>query len=613
MQLLTAVLLYGLALPAPPQLSVQSLRDAVGSGNRQRVEALFARREDAGYLFEMAERRGGLRSLKASMIPAPPGWRDDGPYWVVFSARQDIEQDHDPVHAVIQTENGLRVGPEIPEWRTQSARIRHVRADVDLMPSAGRVAVSSLAELAPTGLPGAPVFRLNANFDIELAFVDGTAREVVVASGDAVPSPEEGSVLRAGSLVIPWTSKPVQSMKLSYGAALRSDDEDKISSNAAYLTAWWTPSIGRLPHTSSVRVIAPSDWHVVSEGLPVSQEEAGFESIAVKGGTAVKIFKCDLPISYPKVVAGKYALAAEAKDANGRLFQAFHLEPVEPERGKRDVALMMEAVAFFEKKLAPFPFPGYACYDADTYYGIESYSYTLLNRRITTTFVTHEVGHTYFGGMAPSAYTRDTWNEGMTQYIDSVVFRNNQDGTLQNGLRTMSVKVPLSQMSVAHAYGSATYFRGAYVMKMLEAEIGQDNVLKGLSALVRGRRGKETIWADLRRYFEDASGKKLDWFWSQWIDRAEYPAVEIVDAEAIYREGKYSTYVTVQQKGTYAPFRLRFKVHVRSASGVLAEREVLLLGNRESFRLDTDAKPSEAALDVFPLALASAGPARRVR
>ena len=194
---------------------------------------------------------------------------------------------------------------------------------------------------------------------------------------------------------------------------VRSDGEDKVATNVAYLTAWWTPSIARLPHTTEVKIDAPEDWHVVSEGL----------------SNGPRSFRCDVPISYPKVMGGLYRLAAEAKDPKGRTFQAYHLDPVQPERGKRDVALMLEAVEFFEKTLGDWPFPGYTCYDADTYYGIESYSHTLLRRNITTTFVTHEMGHTYFGGLVPSAYVWDSWNEGLTQYIDSVVFRNNRDGT----------------------------------------------------------------------------------------------------------------------------------------------------------------------------------------
>src|SRR6185503_20049172 len=169
-----ASLLLALLAPLqPPQVSISSLRDAVGSGNRARVEAMFARPEDSKYLFEMAGRRGGLRSLKVYMIPAPPGWDKNGPFWAVFSARHDIEQDHDTVFGFVQTDNGLRLGKEIPEWSAQAAKLKNLRADVQLFPAESRTAISSHVDLEPWAGKSALVFRLNENYVVSRATVDG--------------------------------------------------------------------------------------------------------------------------------------------------------------------------------------------------------------------------------------------------------------------------------------------------------------------------------------------------------------------------------------------------------------------------------------------------------
>jgi hypothetical protein len=613
MSVLPSLLLAGLLQAGSAQDTLEAIRQAVGSGNRARVEAQFARKEDAAYLFEMAERRGGLRRIEVSMIPAPPGWEKTGPYWAVFHARHDLQEDHDPVHSVIRTGDGLKIGKEVPEWTPQSARLKHLRADARIVPDRSRAEIASHVALQPWSGTGAILFRLNKNYVLRSAEADGKTLRVVRA-GETVPSAQAGDAVQAGGLIVLWSAQAPTQVSLRYDGVVRSETEDKVAPHVAYLTGWWTPSIARLPHTSAVRVRTPKEWHGVSEGFPCSAEEAGFEPLAAQPDEAVRVFRNPLPISYPKIVAGQYKLAAEGKDAKGRLFRSYHLDPVEPKRAERDVQLMIEGTAFFERHFGEFPFPGYDCYDADTYYGIESYSYTLLRRSITTTFVTHEIAHTYFGGLAPSAYVRDSWNEGITQYVDSVVFGNNRDGTLQNALRTMNVAVPLSQMAVPHAFNSATYWRGAYAMKMLEAEIGREAILAALREIVKDRVGQDTVWASLRPYFERAGGgKDLGWFWSQWIERAEFPSLRIVSAQLVPREGKFSTFVTVSQTGTYAPYRLRFRVKLRSSAGELASKEVELLGNRDSFRLDTDSRPTEASLDVFGLALATAGPPAPVR
>lgn len=592
------VLVAGLLQGSEAQKTFDDLRYAVGSGNEARVQSFFVRKSDASYLLEMAERQGGLRGIKVSMIPSPPGWEQHGPYWAIFHTVQDIESDHDAVYPVIRTGNGFRLGREISEGTPQSVRIKHLATRVKLDPPQGRADVSAQADLQAWSGSGAPVFRVNDNYIFRTPQVDGHEAPIVLA-GDKLPSPIRGDVVRAGSLAIVWQPTPPKSVRFSYSGTVRVPGADKVTTSVAYLTAWWTPSIARLPHTSEVTVVAPRAWHVVSEGtrLPDPAAVGGDEE-------ATTVFRCDVPISYPKVVAGMYKLAHEQQDVNGRWFRAYHLDPVDPERGKRDVGKMLAAVGFFEDHLGPFPFPGYACYDADTYYGIESYSYTLLRRSITTQFVTHEMAHTYFGGLAPSAYVKDSWNEGVTQYVDSVALGKNADGTLQRALQTLNVPMPLTKMPVTHLYNSATYWRGAYVMKMLEAEMGQEKVLSALAQVVKGQVDKETTWASLLPYFERVHGKKLDWFWAQWIENAEFPLLTIKSAQLIEREGKYSTFVTVAQSETYTPYRLRFKVRVRSTAGVLGEKDVELVGNQDSFRIDTDTKPTQASLEVFPLTLA---------
>src|SRR5688572_3240821 len=96
--LAAALVLLQIPQPSLAQESLERFRRAIGSGVRSNVEAIFARPEDSRYLLAMAERRGGLRKLKVSAIPTPPGWENATGYWAVVHTFQDIEQDHDPVY-----------------------------------------------------------------------------------------------------------------------------------------------------------------------------------------------------------------------------------------------------------------------------------------------------------------------------------------------------------------------------------------------------------------------------------------------------------------------------------------------------------------------------------
>ncbi|MCC6427576.1 MAG: hypothetical protein IT435_12235 [Phycisphaerales bacterium] len=582
---------------AEAQVLLDQLRLAVASGTRAKVEELLVRRDDGTPLYAMAANRGGFRNLKVAIIPAPAGWTKGVKFWAVLHAPQEIESETDKVYEVAYTPNGCKLGSEIPYLFDRPYRIKHQKLAVKLTPDSNRVDVRSETQLERIGGDQTLIVSLGDPYAVTAAKLGSKALNVVQATDLKVPTPAAGDLVRAGSLAIVWGASSLgdkATLTMDYSGTINTPADDKITPSSTYLTAWWAPTIAQLPFTTEVDIAAPKDWVVRSEGVP----------------TGLTSFKCDVPIAFPKVIGGKYTLAGE-KTIGGKTFRAYQLGAVDKTRGEADVAKIARACEFYEKNLGPFPFPSYEVFDADTYYGIESYSYTLLNYRYTTRFVTHEMGHTYFGCLVPCSYLKDTWNEGMTQYVDSVLLNENADRTLENGLRTISIAKPLSRMNIAWADGNATYMRGAYVMRMLENEIGLDKVLEGLRTIVKDRVGKETVWADLRPYFEASSGQKLDWFWNQWISGATFPSVNISSAEVIARDGKYSTVVKILQKGTVF-YRLRFALNLIGPTGQKVTKVVSMLGQEGEFQVDSDFKPVEVSVNVFGLCLGTPGPPRKL-
>lgn len=587
--------------PLPP--FVGELRQSISSGSRTRVASLFRKESDSAYLFRMADDRGGLRALKVAVIPAPPGWEATGKYWAIVHTRQDIEDHHDPVFPLVAGDAGWKLGAEIPEDATTGAQIKDAAMDVHLLPASHQVAVHTTLTVVVTAQTRAPLYRLNDNFRVLSAKATpsgGTCLEV----GETVPVPKDGDLVHAGSLLIPWSKKISPRPEFDYGGTLSSTSEDKIDDRVCYLTAWWVPSLGRLPFTTSVRVVGPSEWVLESEGKRVDAEDSKVKpTFAPASSEQARCFRCEVPISFPKVIGGRYIVAAE-QHSGPRTFRAYHLDANDPDRARKDVQSVVDAVAWYEQHLGPFPFEEYNCFDADTYYGIESYNYTLLNSRITSWAVGHEAGHTYFGGLVPCPYVHDSWNESMTQYVDSVLRQNNSDQTLEGAYASLNLRAPLTQMPVAHEYNSATYYRGAFVLRMLENEIGLDNMFKAMRALISDRRGKDTTWYDLRPYFEKAAGQPLDWFWNQWISGATFPKLEIVDAQGVATPGGTRVHLTVRQYGTANPFRLRFKVFARGLNKEVSQ-VVTMRSPEAAFELNLGAiKAYEAGVDGFGFVLA---------
>lgn len=503
---------------------------------------------DGKYLLALARQRP---TLSVHIIPVPPGWKSNGSYWAIFSRPQSVEGLHD---AVYEVRPDLRLGKEIPEWMDPAgAKVSKVVSSVRLDVPAKMATVNTTLRLDGTGAKRAPVFRLNDCYRVNSASMNGKIVHVIEADG--IPSPQPGQVLRAGGLIVPWTTTAAKEVSFTYAGTPAG--EDRFTEKLAYLTGWWVPSLGRLPAPTEVTIRGPRDWQLRSEGTLQSTRPVGSGEVEVG-------YKCDIPITFPKVVAGQYTLAAETKDNLGRSFKAWQFEPIDKKRAETDARKMAEAAAFYDRTLIKFPFPGYECFDGEQFYGIESYSYTLLAPSITSRYVTHEMGHTYFGGIGPCTYIKDTWNEGVTTYVDDIVSGRNIDNPFDQALEDIGDGRALSQMNFDSGNSNASYWRGAAVMKMLEQEIGQPKVLEGLRRVLRDRRGKDTVWADLLPCFDAASGQKLKWFWDQWILNGKFPTVKI---SAIAKpaptgdspQGQLVT-VTLEQSGTAKPFRMRLPV-----------------------------------------------------
>jgi aminopeptidase N len=323
-------------------------------------------------------------------------------------------------------------------------------------------------------------------------------------------------------------------------------------------------------------------------------------------------FSNNVSIAFYQLIAGPYKLAAEAED-RGRKFRAWHLNDSDSARAKGDVESAKNAVAFFEDRYGKYPYNHYDVVDTPDFYGIECYSFTLLSPSISSWATSHEIGHTWFGGMVPNTYIKSIWNESLTQYIDSIVLKKNSDRSLNNGYASRVMPVALADSFLPHGpYGNVGYYRGAYVLKMLENEIGEDAMTRSLSALVKQRAGKKTEWSDIRGVFNQASGKDLSWFFDQWVFGKQFPTLSIPRAftEAGQRGG-FVTTVDVAQSDTPRPFRQKFAIVLTGAGGEKVH-VVSLTEKQQTYFLESAMRPNRVSIDPFGYTLAAAPQPLRV-
>lgn len=559
----------------------QAISSDLNTGAFDDIKSYFLDKQDSQYLFDMKAFRP---KLSVYVIPRPPGYQH-GMYWIVFSTWQNVEMTADAVYRVYMVDGKFKIGKEVGEDDLSGWRVKSVNYSAGLHPEKKSVTVD--AKLSLEGSANrALAFRLNNGIQL----LSDAKHRVVVIKPNSYLVPKDGDLVRAGGLLIPWTDQPSHQYEFRYEVTPPAGAEDSIDADHAYVTALWIPSLGRLPAPVDATVTGPESWQIRGEGNLVSRK--------VTGGSQTVEFSCPLPISFPKIIGGKYELMA-TKKVGDELFNVWQVAPTDKAQAAKDLKDMVRGATYYQSILGPLPFKGYELYDSKDYYGIESYSHTLLQKGATH-FVTHEMGHSYFGGYAPDTYIHDAWNEGLTEYLDSVLLNHDADHTLEGAFASINDLIPLNAIRICWANNNAAYMRGAYVMQMLDWVIGKDAVIAGMKAIVQDRVGKDTRWDDLRTYFEKSSGQTLDWFWNQWIDNGKFPSLKILSTKTTGKASSYQTKVVVEQAGSDLPFRLKFKVHLAGPGGV-SDKVVDMTAPQQEFAITTDFKPDQATLDIFGL------------
>ncbi len=87
--------------------------------------------------------------------------------------------------------------------------------------------------------------------------------------------------------------------------------------------------------------------------------------------------------------------------------------------------------------------------------------------------------------------------------------------------------------------------RGAMVLRMLHKQLGDENWWKAIRLYIKSNANKSVTTEDFQKAVEDATGKKIGWFFDQWLYKLGHP---IFDVTKNYANGKLMLNVKQTQK-----------------------------------------------------------------
>ena len=320
-------------------------------------------------------------------------------------------------------------------------------------------------------------------------------------------------------------------------APTKHDDRSFFSDNWSSRAKNWLPTVDH-PYdkaTNEFIITAPVHYQVISNGLLMEESDLG-------DGLRRTHWKNSVPIATWLYVLGVAEFAVQYVDTfNGKSIQTWVYKQ-DRDAGFYDFAVpTKQALAYFSDLIGPFSYEKLANIQSNSVGGgMEAASAIFYgDRSVTGTrsrrwqhVIVHEVAHQWFGNAVTEFEWNDLWlSEGFATYY-TLLFRAYAYGRddFVEGLKNARNRVfayyeddydfriirehlpDLNNVS-----GGMIYQKGAWVLHMLRALVGEDAYNQGVRAYYSAYKDLNASTGDFRRHIEEASGMQLDWFFDQWL------------------------------------------------------------------------------------------------
>lgn len=285
---------------------------------------------------------------------------------------------------------------------------------------------------------------------------------------------------------------------------------------------------------------------------------------------------------------------------------------------------------FSDLLAADYPFAKYSQVNVPLFYfgGMENTSATTMADTLLLTpraaldqhlegLIAHELAHQWFGDLITCRGWRHIWlNEGFATFMESVwteAIRGREEYLYRAWKRFASIadadRAGEGEGLLHDAYewpmdcfsrkGSLVYSKGAAVLHMLRAELGDELFWAAVRKYVETHRYALVETDEVRRVFEKVSGRSLVQFFEQWVMRPGVPHLKI-DYEWSEVEGLVR--LTVEQTQTISAaspaFAVPLHVMIRTPEGETS-RTLQLDERREVIAFPAASPPSMVCIDPY--------------
>ncbi|UCG21851.1 MAG: M20/M25/M40 family metallo-hydrolase, partial [Deltaproteobacteria bacterium] len=379
-----------------------------------------------------------------------------------------------------------------------------------------------------------------------------------------------------------------------------------ISSEGVYLagSSFWYPIFAEGQVTFNLQVDLPQEWDAVSQGQRTLRVRRG-------GSTSVR---WESPEPQEEIFMVAAPFIEYAKSA-GRVDSMVFLRTPDDELANKYLEATVRYLAMYEKLIGVYPYKKFALVENFWETGFGMPSFTLLGPKVIRfpfilhSSYPHEILHNWWGNGVFPDYTEGNWAEGLTAYLSDHLIKEMRGNGVAYRQETLQKYLdyvlqgrdfPLTQFRSRHSSSSEAVGYGKSLMffHMLRQDLGDETFARALQDFYQKNKFKLATFEDLRRSFEQVSGKNLKIYFDQWLNRVGGPELRVSGVAARPEGNGYVLRGLLEQVQPQDGYLLTVPVAVTMQDHESAYQTVVTMKEkRHELKLNLPAKPLRIDID----------------
>jgi len=235
-------------------------------------------------------------------------------------------------------------------------------------------------------------------------------------------------------------------------------------------------------------------------------------------------------------------------------------------------------------------------------------------KNIVEDLISHELAHSWFGNLVTCRNWAELWlNESFATFMEAVYrerkygrsdylrkIQEDADEYFAENARLKRKRGLFNQLARPDdsIFDTVTYQKGGAVLHTLREEVGDAVFWRAVREYLRRFKWKNVETTDLKKVFEEVSGRDLTRFFEQWVYGARHPIIRYARA---YDPATGKLTIDIEQtqiedEMSPLPFELALEIEINV--GGVWKKETLRIDKRvQSFTLATDSKPGKIVFD----------------